>query len=102
MAEWNNNPPTVRTHRGRLVVDVLLPGDSPPPVGTGPRTCVCGRLLTDPVSRARGLGPTCWRRLRGDTPARRTPVAPPTTAIPVIDGQAELPLREHQPTLWSL
>ncbi|WP_411078486.1 DUF6011 domain-containing protein [Streptomyces sp. cmx-10-25] len=30
-----------------------------------PVKCVCGRPLTDPVSRGRGLGPRCFKRLRG-------------------------------------
>jgi len=25
---------------------------------------VCGRLLTNPVSVDRGIGPTCWRRIQ--------------------------------------
>lgn len=33
-----------------------------------PVKCVCGRLLTDPVSRTRGLGPRCHKRL--SAPAR--------------------------------
>ncbi|MCM1974608.1 DUF6011 domain-containing protein [Streptomyces sp. G1] len=47
--------------------------------------CSCGRLLTDPVSRARGLGPVCYRRSRGRTRRRligtRIPLAHPA-AIP--------------------
>lgn len=53
-----------------------------------PLRCPCGRLLTDPVSRARGLGPVCFRRLRGRTRPRRRTVgthisAPHPRAIPV-------------------
>lgn len=102
MAEFNDVALSLGTLRGRRIVTVLLPGDAPPPPATGPRRCVCGRLLRDPVSRARGLGPTCWRRLRGDSRPRRAPAAPPATPVPVIDGQTELPLTEQQPTLWSL
>ncbi|MGX1515028.1 DUF6011 domain-containing protein [Streptomyces collinus] len=29
-----------------------------------PVKCVCGRLLTDPVSRGRRLGPRCYEKLR--------------------------------------
>lgn len=35
-----------------------------------PVRCPCGRLLTDPVSQARGLGPVCYRRLRARTRPR--------------------------------
>ncbi|MFE9127053.1 DUF6011 domain-containing protein [Streptomyces sp. NPDC007148] len=62
--------------------------------------CTCGRPLRDPVSRARGLGPVCHKRLHG-TPGRRPRQATPTTAEP-IPGQDELPLADCQPTLWSL
>ena len=27
------------------------------------RCRICGRLLTNPVSVERGIGPVCWRRL---------------------------------------
>jgi hypothetical protein len=36
-----------------------------------PVTCVCGRPLTDPVSRGRGLGPRCYERLRHRPKPRR-------------------------------
>ncbi|WP_435215856.1 DUF6011 domain-containing protein [Streptomyces sp. bgisy034] len=46
-----------------------------------PVHCVCGRLLSDPVSRARGLGPHCYRQLQARTAPRprrlRTPAAGP-------------------------
>ncbi|WP_338699147.1 DUF6011 domain-containing protein [Streptomyces sp. Q6] len=102
MAEFIDYACRLGALRGRPIATVLLPGDSPPPTALGPRRCVCGRQLRDPVSRARGYGPKCWRRLRGDTTTRRTPVTPPAAPAPVIDGQTELPLAEHQPTLWSL
>lgn len=63
---------------------------------TAPATCSCGRLLKDPVSIARGLGPVCNRRLNGPPPTVRTPAAGP------VDGQTELPLKPVQVTLWSL
>jgi hypothetical protein len=70
----------------------------------GPRKCLggCGRWLTDPESLARGYGKTCAGRHGIDTsltPAARTPPASP---VPSIPGQTELPLTDHQPTLWSL
>lgn len=102
MAEFIDYAGQLGKLRGRPIATVLLPGDTPPPPAPGSRRCLCGRLLTDPASRARGLGPTCFRRLHGHTAPRRTPTTPPTTPAPVIDGQTELPLREHQPTLWSL
>lgn len=61
-------------------------------------TCVCGRLLRDPASIARGLGPVCNRRLNGPPVVVR---APATDQKP-IPGQTELPLQPMQPTLWSL
>ncbi|WP_353963261.1 DUF6011 domain-containing protein [Streptomyces sp. NBC_01549] len=67
----------------------------------GPVTCVCGRLLRDPASRVRGLGPVCARRLQGRT-APRPSIASPTNRSEPIPGQTELPLVEHQPTLWSI
>jgi len=66
-----------------------------------PVRCRCGRPLRDPVSRARGLGPVCARRLGLAT---RHPPAIRATDAPVepMPGQTELPLIDHQPTLWSL
>lgn len=77
------------------------------------RKCLggCGRWLTDPVSIARGYGKHC-AELHGilvAPPARRpsaTTRRPPTTRtdppVEPIPGQTELPLVDHQPTLWSL
>ncbi|WP_420707811.1 DUF6011 domain-containing protein [Streptomyces sp. NRRL F-5135] len=59
----------------------------------------CRRLLLDPVSRRRGLGPVCARALAAPDPAR---VPAPTITVDVIPGQTVLPLVDHQPTLWSL
>ncbi len=61
---------------------------------TGPapaRRCVCGRPLRDPVSVARGLGPTCWRRLHN--PA----VGGSTGQVPVIPGQLAFDDRDPPP-----
>ncbi|WP_439947222.1 DUF6011 domain-containing protein [Streptomyces sp. BBFR109] len=70
--------------------------DEEPPV-----RCACGRLLRDPESRTRKLGPVCWRKLHGRP--RRTPhITPPATSTQPIPGQTELPLDPMQPTLWSL
>ncbi|MFI1324573.1 DUF6011 domain-containing protein [Streptomyces rochei] len=45
---------------------------TPPDLGDeAPVRCVCGRPLTDPVSRGRGLGPRCYKRLRGRPERRR-------------------------------
>ncbi|MFJ1696243.1 DUF6011 domain-containing protein [Streptomyces sp. NPDC088252] len=63
-----------------------------------PRCAACRRLLRSQTSRARGLGPHCARLLRGHTGAF---VGLPA-AEPPIPGQVEIPLRDHQPTLWSL
>jgi hypothetical protein len=61
-----------------------------------PVRCACGRLLADPRSKARGLGPVCFRRLH---PRRaRTRLRRPA-AGPGFPGQDELPLVE-QPTLY--
>lgn len=76
------------------------------------RRCAgCGRTLrTSPGP----YGPTCARKLAGSPPDSRTgapgPRLPtrrhkaPTDAPtpPRIPGQTELPLTDHQPTLWSL
>ena len=46
-----------------------------------------------------GYGPVCERRLNG------APVAAPRIASPAVDmcdGQTELDLNHHQPTLWSI
>lgn len=50
--------------------------------------CPCGRPLTDPVSRARGLGPVCYRRLRGRVELRPRRIriqtaAPHPRAVPL-------------------
>lgn len=98
MPAWTSAPVDEPTYGGRPVTDVLLPGDQPP----AKRRCICGRPLSDPVSRARGLGPVCYRRLRGRTQHRTVAAAaPPAGPVPVTDGQDELPLTE-QPTLWNL
>lgn len=59
------------------------------PAGEEPVTCACGKPLRDPISRSRGIGPVCWRKLHG-----RTTRQPRTTrlAADVGPGQAELPL----------
>ncbi|WP_424863077.1 DUF6011 domain-containing protein [Streptomyces sp. MMS24-I29] len=69
-------------------------------------TCrVCGRRLADPASRARGIGPTCARATGAHT---RPHLLTSTHHLPTprpdhhIDGQTELPLIHHQPTLWSV
>lgn len=52
----------------------------------------CGRLLTSRISRARGYGSDCWRKLHG-------PAAPkprwPAPAVEAGPGQAELPLADQ-------
>ncbi|MFD6587291.1 DUF6011 domain-containing protein [Streptomyces anulatus] len=51
-----------------------------------PRCTVCGRLLRDPASRARGIGPVCHRKTRS-APAPR-PAAwtlPATLLRPIAD-----------------
>ena len=82
-----------------------VPSASGSPVGraTQPsadsgRCAACGRRLKRPSLS--GLGPVCEKRLN-PTPTRPTAVGI-RQEIPVIPGQVELPLREHQPTLWSL
>lgn len=73
----------------------------------------CGRWLTNPVSMAIGLGETCLKKQAGSASAARTapqaPRVPPGASraatanpVPVCDGQTELPLVDHQPTLWSI
>ncbi|MFD9151581.1 hypothetical protein ACFWDF_30815 [Streptomyces diastaticus] len=93
--------------RDRPIVTLPLPGDAPavaavrppdgPTGGAGPRvTCRdCGRVLRRP--RLSGLGPVCERKQR---PPRATIPAPrPDDVLP---GQTELPLADHQPSLWSI
>lgn len=86
--------------RGRLVVDVPLPGDGLP--GKAPRCGLCGRVLRSEASRAAGVGPVCLRRSRDRTAARTSPRSIPATESPQVPGQTELPLLVHQPTLWPL
>lgn len=63
------------------------------------RCLACGRRLVRPSPT--GLGLVCARRL-GAT-ARKPAVIRPADASPdPIPGQTELPLTDHQPTLWSL
>ncbi|WP_263165438.1 DUF6011 domain-containing protein [Streptomyces sp. SCSIO ZS0520] len=88
---------TLRTHPYGIR-DERLPGDPPPGRLTAPRCGLCGRVLADPASRARGYGPRCARRLT-PPPRRATIPAPRTDGVP---GQTELPLVDLQPTLWSL
>ncbi|MFZ3569934.1 DUF6011 domain-containing protein [Streptomyces sp. BH097] len=97
MPAWTSAPVDEPTHDGRPVADVPLPGDPPP----SKRRCICGRRLTDPISRARGLGPKCYRRLHGAAERRPAATPPPPVPGPAIEGQAELPLTD-QPALWSL
>lgn len=49
-----------------------------------PVWCVCGRLLTDEVSKARALGPRCFKRLHGQSrpPRRKGHISPQQLAIP--------------------
>ncbi|MEV8474879.1 DUF6011 domain-containing protein [Streptomyces sp. NPDC051173] len=63
------------------------------------RCGLCGRLLADPASRARGLGPVCFRRSRGRTGHRVSPL-PVLAAVPETAGQEQLPLVPEQPGLW--
>lgn len=65
-----------------------------------PRCRECKRPLQRPSPS--GFGPVCERRRNArlaPVPAARTPTAGP---VPHVPGQTELPLAEHQPTLWSL
>ncbi|MEU3220002.1 DUF6011 domain-containing protein [Streptomyces sp. NPDC006971] len=62
-----------------------------------PKCRVCGRRLADPASWARGIGPVCARASDG-RPRPHIPTPPPDHHV---DGQTELPLVHHQPTLWS-
>lgn len=65
-----------------------------------PRCAACGRQLRVPSPS--GLGPVCGRRL-GVTAARVAPAGPSAAGpVALIEGQTELPLADHQPTLWSL
>lgn len=62
-----------------------------------PRCTACRRRLKHPTTS--GLGPVCEKRLH---PSPHTTTAASSGPVPVIDGQVELPLTEHQPTPWSL
>lgn len=62
------------------------------------RCAACGRRLRR--RSPSGLGPVCARRLGATVqPARASPTTDP---MPEIPGQTELPLTDHQPSLWSL
>lgn len=64
-----------------------------------PRCGLCGRLLRDPASRARGLGPVCARRSQSRS-ARRPSLQPAALPIRAIHGQAQLPPAPEQCGLW--
>lgn len=49
--------------------------------GAEGRCCFCGRVLTDPVSAARGIGPECFRDLMGFTSLQ------PSTLLPLEGGE---------------
>lgn len=57
---------------------------------TAPVRCPCGRLLRDPVSVTRGIGPVCERRLSGRTAPRAALPAPVLTPTPHAPGQTAL------------
>lgn len=59
---------------------------------TSPVRCPCGRLLRDPASVVRGVGPVCAKRLSGRTEPRTPLPAPILTPAPHIPGQTALPL----------
>ncbi|MEU9333175.1 DUF6011 domain-containing protein [Streptomyces sp. NPDC048290] len=61
-----------------------------------PVRCPCGRLLHDPASRARGVGPVCFRRLSGHT-APRIHIPAPNMASPHIPGQLAIPIQPRLP-----
>jgi hypothetical protein len=69
----------------------------------------CNHWLTTPESIARKYGKTCAERLGIPTappPARRAIRRATTsrgdTAGDAIEGQTEIQLVDHQPSLWSL
>ncbi|MBL3664464.1 hypothetical protein JL475_00190 [Streptomyces sp. M2CJ-2] len=71
----------------------------------------CGRWLTDPVSIARKFGKRCAERLgilvapparRPSATTRRPPAVRTDPPVEHCPGQTELPLVDHQPTLWSI
>lgn len=76
-----------------------------------PLCALCGRLLRDPASRARGFGPVCWRRAqpRVRPPAhwrpryrgRRVVIVPGPDTWPTVPGQTELPLPVQTALTWS-
>ncbi|MFD5220295.1 DUF6011 domain-containing protein [Streptomyces tendae] len=58
-----------------------------------PVKCVCGRLLTDPVSRGRRLGPRCYEKLRARPQPRVVGTYTASThplAVPPRPGQLAL------------
>jgi hypothetical protein len=63
------------------------------------RCGACGRRLARPSPS--GLGPVCARRL-GLTSRKPPAIRGADTQPDRIPGQTELPLVDHQPTLWSL
>lgn len=71
-----------------------------PAPADAPSCRVCGRVLRSEASRARRVGPRCWRALTARTAIRV--VVPAQTAPDVIPGQTELPLPPIQSAItWS-
>ena len=63
-----------------------------------PALCLggCGKHLTSRISRARGYGPCCWRKLHGRPARRPRRTTPAAKAAP---DQPELPYDELP--LWT-
>ncbi|WP_367134516.1 MULTISPECIES: DUF6011 domain-containing protein [Streptomyces] len=68
---------------------------------TAPRCRLCGRLIHDQASRARGVGPVCARRSQAHSGTPASLPTPRATHGPPIPSQTELPLTPHQPAFWS-
>jgi hypothetical protein len=71
------------------------------PAEEEPAVCLggCRHRLTSDLSKARGYGPDCWKKLHGRTARRPRTAKPPGAARPGPD-QPELPYDDQLP-LWS-
>jgi len=67
---------TRKQRREKKIYEVVKRMMADDPIGRGFCCAICGRLLEDPQSRERGIGPECWQDIIGLVEAAR-PLRPP-------------------------